>query len=172
MNSRQIRKMVLTAMFACLSFVLCTFVYFPAMAPFQHFVNVIAAVFIGPWYGMLAAFLCGVLRMMSGRTIISVLGAIFGALLAGLFYRRTHRFWSLILGELIGTGIISAILCYYPMKYIYGMDLQSPFYYIPFFVPASFVGSCLGVAVLLMLRRSGVMKRMLSMLGEEEEPRQ
>ena len=49
MNSRQIRKMVLTAMFACLSFVLCTFVYFPAMAPFQHFVNVIAAVFIGPW---------------------------------------------------------------------------------------------------------------------------
>ena len=41
-----------------------------------------------------------------------------------------------------------------------------------FFAPASFVGSCLGVAVLLMLRRSGVMKRMLSMLGEEEEPRQ
>ena len=37
------KKMVLTAMFACLAFVLNTFVYFPAMAPFQHFVNVIAA---------------------------------------------------------------------------------------------------------------------------------
>ena len=38
------RKLVLTALLACLSFVLCTFVYFPAMAPFQHFVDVLAAV--------------------------------------------------------------------------------------------------------------------------------
>ena len=43
-----IRKMVLCAVFAALSFVLCTFVYFPAMAPFQHFVDVVAAVVLGP----------------------------------------------------------------------------------------------------------------------------
>lgn len=172
MNAMRIRKMVLTAMFACLSFVLCTFVYFPAMAPFQHFVNVIAAVFVGPWYGMVAALLCGILRMLSGRTILSVLGAIFGALLAGLFYRKTKRFWSLILGELIGTGLIAAVVSYYPMKYLYGLDLQSPFYYIPFFAPASFVGACLGVAVLSMFRRSGVMKVLLTVLGEQEEHHQ
>ena len=39
-----IRKMVLCAIFASLAFVLNTFVYFPAMAPFQHFVNVMAPV--------------------------------------------------------------------------------------------------------------------------------
>ena len=49
------RKMILTAMFACLAFVLNTFVYFPAMAPFQHFVDVLAAVFVGPWYAFAAA---------------------------------------------------------------------------------------------------------------------
>ena len=71
------RKLVLTAMMACLAFVLNTFVYFPAMAPFQHFVDVVAAVFLGPWYACAAAFLCGVMRMMSGRTIQAVAGAVF-----------------------------------------------------------------------------------------------
>ena len=45
------RKLVLTGMLACLAFVLNTFVYFPAMAPFQHFVDMLAAVLLGPWYG-------------------------------------------------------------------------------------------------------------------------
>ena len=45
-----VRKMVLCAIFASLAFVLNTFVYFPAMAPFQHFVDVVAAVFLGPWW--------------------------------------------------------------------------------------------------------------------------
>ena len=64
------RKLVLTAMMACLAFVLNTFVYFPAMAPFQHFVDVVAAVFLGPGWACLSAFLCGIMRMMSGRTIL------------------------------------------------------------------------------------------------------
>jgi energy coupling factor transporter S component ThiW len=80
------KKMVLTAMFACLAFVLNTFVYFPAMAPFQHFINVLAAVILGPWYGCASAFICGLLRMMSGRTIQSVTGAIFGPILGGILY--------------------------------------------------------------------------------------
>lgn len=61
------KKMVLTAMLACLAFVLNTYVYFPSMAPFQHFVDVIAAVLLGPWYACAAAFLGGIMRMMSGR---------------------------------------------------------------------------------------------------------
>ena len=72
------KKMALTAMLACLAFVLNTFVYFPAMAPFQHFVDVLAAVLVGPWYGFAASLLCGIMRMMSGRTIQAVTGAIFG----------------------------------------------------------------------------------------------
>ena len=50
-----VKKMILTAFFGALGYVLSTFVYFPAMAPFQHFVNVLAAVFVGPWYGFAAA---------------------------------------------------------------------------------------------------------------------
>ena len=81
MKSLSTRKLVLTAVLACLAFVLNTFVWFPAMAPFQHFVNALSAVFVGPWYGAAAGFLTGVMRMLCGRDIGSVVGAVFGPIL-------------------------------------------------------------------------------------------
>ena len=93
------KKMALTAMLACLAFVLNTFVYFPAMAPFQHFVDVLAAVLVGPWYGFAASLLCGIMRMMSGRTIQAVTGAIFGPVLGGLIYRKTKNVYLVFVGE-------------------------------------------------------------------------
>ena len=109
-NARtETKKMVLTALFACLAYVLNTFVYFPAMAPFQHFVDVLAAVFVGPWYGFAAALICGCMRMMSGRTIQAVTGAIFGPILGGLLYRKTKNVYLVFAGEVIGTGFIGAM---------------------------------------------------------------
>ena len=158
------RKMVLTAMLACLAFVLNTFVYFPAMAPFQHFVNVIAAVFLGPWYGCAAALLCGIMRMMSGRTIQAVTGAIFGPILGGLLYRKTRNIYLVLVGEVIGTGFVGAMASYPLMKWFYALDAQSPLYYIPFYTPSAVVGGIMGVMVLLILKRSGAMKRLQEQL--------
>ena len=134
------------------------------MAPFQHFVNVMAAVFVGPWYGSAAGFLTGVLRMLCGRDIGSVVGAMFGPILGGLLYRRFHSFWAAYVGEVIGTGVISAIVVYPLMRLFYGLDVQHWYYYIPFYTPSAAVGAAMGVAVLLILKRSGVLSRMLSEL--------
>ena len=164
MKKRSVRKMVLTAMLACLAFVLNTFVYFPAMAPYQHFVNVIAAVFLGPWYGCAAAFLCGVLRMLSGRTIQAIAGAVFGPILGGLLYEKTRNIYLTFVGEVVGTGFVGAMVSYPLMKWLYGLDAQSPFYYIPYYTPSALVGAGMGVAVLLILKRSGVLSRMLNEL--------
>ena len=164
MKKRSVRKMVITAMLACLAFVLNTFVYFPAMAPFQHFVNVIAAVFLGPWYGCAAAFLCGVLRMLSGRTIQAIAGAVFGPILGGLLYEKTRNIYLTFVGEVVGTGFVGAMVSYPLMKWLYGLDAQSPFYYIPYYTPSALVGAGMGVAVLLILKRSGVLSRMLNEL--------
>ena len=158
------RKLVLTALLACLSFVLCTFVYFPAMAPFQHFVDVIAAVLLGPWYGFAAALLCGILRMLSGRTIQAVTGAIFGPILGGLLYRKTKNVWLVWVGEVVGTGFCGAMASYPLMRLFYGLDAQSPFYYIPFYTPSAMVGGAMGLAVVLILKRSGVLARMQNRL--------
>lgn len=154
------KKMVLTALFACLAYVLNTFVYFPAMAPFQHFVDVLAAVFVGPWYGFLAALICGCMRMMSGRTIQAVAGAVFGPILGGLIYRKTKNIYLVFVGEVIGTGFFGAMASYPLMRLFYGLDAQSPFYYIPFYTPAAAVGGAMGVAVLLVLKRTKVFARM------------
>ena len=154
------RKMVLTAMLACLAFVLNTCVYFPSMAPFQHFVDVVAAVLLGPWYACAAAFLCGIMRMMTGRTIQAVVGAIFGPILGGLLYRKFKNFWVVVIGETVGTGLLGAMTAYPLMKMFYGLDAQSPFYYIPFYTPSAIVGALMGVAVLLILQKTDVLRRM------------
>lgn len=166
MKFRATRKLVLTAMLACLAFVLNTFVYFPSMAPFQHFVDVVAAVLLGPWYACAAAFLCGVMRMLSGRTIQAVVGAVFGPILGGLLYRRTHSLWLTALGEIVGTGILGALTAYPLMRIFYGLDAQAWYYYVPFYTPSAVVGAAMGVAVLLVLRRGGVLGRMQHQLGQ------
>ena len=156
------KKMVLTAMLACLAFVLNTFVYFPAMAPFQHFVDVLAAVLVGPWYGFASALICGIMRMISGRTIQAVTGAIFGPILGGLLYKKTKNIYLVWLGEVVGTGFCGAMASYPLMKMFYGLDAQSPFYYIPFYTPSAVVGGAMGVAVYFILKRSGILARMQS----------
>ncbi len=160
------RKLVLTAMMACMAYVLNTFVYFPAMAPFQHFINALAAVFLGPWYGCVSALLCGILRMLSGRTLQAIAGAIFGPILAGLLYRKTKSIWLVFVGEVVGTGILGALASYPLMKWFYALDAQSPFYYIPYYIPSALMGAGMGVAVLLILKRSGALPKMLSKLNQ------
>ena len=159
-----VKKMVLCAILASLAFVLNTFVYFPAMAPFQHFVDVVAAVFLGPWWAWLSAFLCGVMRMMSGRTIQAVTGAVFGPILGGFLWRKTKNIYLVCVGEIIGTGLLGAMASYPLMKWFYGLDAQSPFYYIPVYTPSAVVGGLMGVGVLLILKRSKVLDRLLAEL--------
>lgn len=164
-SSLSIRKMALTAMLACLAFVLNTFIYFPSMAPFQHFVDVLASVLVGPWYGFASAFICGSMRIIiSGRTIQAVTGAIFGPILGGLIYRKTHNIYLVFVGEVIGTGFCGAMASYPLMKWLYGLDTQSPFYYIPFYTPSAVVGAGMGIGVLLILKRTGTLKRMMNEL--------
>jgi len=163
-NLIRTRKLVLTAMLACLAFVLSTCVYFPAMAPFQHFVDVIAAVLVGPWYAFAAALLCGVMRMATGRTIQAVTGAIFGPILGGLLWRKTRNVWLVAVGEIIGTGFFGAMASYPLMKLWYGLDAQSPFYYIPFYTPSAIVGAGMGVAVVILLQKTGALAKMQAKL--------
>lgn len=162
MKKTNIKKMVLCAVFASMAFVLNTFVYFPAMAPFQHFVDVVAAVFLGPWWACLSAFLCGVMRMMSGRTIQAVTGAVFGPILGGILWKKTKNIYFVCAGEVIGTGLLGALASYPLMKMFYGLDVQNPLYYIPFYTPSAVVGGSMGVMVFLILKRSKAINQLLT----------
>lgn len=67
-----------------------------------------------------------------------------------------------MVGEVIGTGFISAMAAYPLMRLFYGLPQHSPFYYIPFYAPSSILGALLAVGVLYVLKRSGVLDRMQS----------
>ena len=159
------RKLVLTAMFTCLAFVLNTFVYFPAMAPFQHFVNVLAAALVGPWYGSAAGALCGVLRMLCGRDIGSVTGAMFGPILGGLLYRKFGTWWSVWIGEIIGTGIIGAIVSYPVMALLWGRSGLTWMFYVPSFIAGTLIGGSIAFILLTVLQKNGALKNIQQKLG-------
>jgi energy coupling factor transporter S component ThiW len=156
-----VRKLTFTAMLGCLSFVLNTFVWFPHMEPFQHLCNVIGDVFVGPWWNFAAAFLTGSLRMMTGRDIQAVIGAVIGAWLGGMCYRRTHKLWAAWIGEVIGTGILSAMAAYPVLRIFYGFPKYNPFYLVPFYAPSAIMGASMGFVLLTILKKSGVLGRML-----------
>ena len=98
------KRLVMTAMLACMAFVLNTFVHFPAMAPFQHFVNAMAAVTVGPWLGSLAGFLTGVFRIACGSDIGSITGAIFGLLCGSLVMIGIMLLWNWLITPLYMVG--------------------------------------------------------------------
>ena len=162
-----LKKQVFTALLVCMGYVLNTFVWIPGMAPFQHFINVIAAVFMGPKWSFTCALLIGLLRMIiNGRTILALIGAVVGAFLSGLLYKKFQKLYWAVIGEVIGTGIISAILSYPFMRIFYGLPKGSIFMYVPLFVPSSIMGALLAVLLIKALKKTNTFDKLKSMLDK------
>ena len=101
--------------------------------PIQHTVNVLAAVLLGPWYGVAIAFVTSLLRNVLGTgTLLAFPGSIFGALLAGVLYQRTGKVLLASLGEVVGTGFIGALAAYPIVKLVMGQETAIFFYVVPF----------------------------------------
>lgn len=162
---QNLKKFCFAAFMACISFVLSTFVSFPFVVPFQHFCNVICAVLIGPFYSFLSALITGLMRMaLTGRPITAVIGAVIGALFSGFFYRYSRKLLLAVAGEIIGTGLLSAIISYYAMGFFFDTWQVNWYFYLPLFLPATIVGSFLGYAVLLPLKQSGRLTQLQQLL--------
>lgn len=132
-------------------------------APVQHMVNVLCAVFLGPWYGLAAAFAASVLRNLLGMgTLLAFPGSMCGALLCGLVYRKTQNLPATLCAEVFGTGIIGGLLSYPIAVAFMGVAASSIAFYgyvVPFLV-STVGGSLLAGALVLTLQRGGVLRRM------------
>jgi energy coupling factor transporter S component ThiW len=124
--------------------------------PTQHFVNVLAAVLLGPWWAAGVAGIIAVLRNALGTgTLLAFPGGMIGALLAGLFFRMTKNIYFGALGEIIGTGLLGALtsaLIVAPSLMGKSMALGT---LIIAFSGSSLLGAVLGVAGLKLLERAG-----------------
>jgi energy coupling factor transporter S component ThiW len=155
----KIRNIVLTGLFAALA-VLLSGIHFPVGPikefPFQHMVNIIAGVLVGPWYGACAALIAAIVRNAIGTgTLFAFPGGIPGALVVGLVYRWVRRDWA-GLTEPIGTGFIGVPLTVLLLGPIMGKEFAFSLFF-PVFMASSVPGTVLGYLLLKALRKAKVM---------------
>jgi energy-coupling factor transport system ATP-binding protein len=127
--------------------------------PTQHFVNVLAAVLLGPWWASGIALIIGILRNALGTgTLLAFPGGMIGAFIAGFFYRTTWNIYIAAFGEIVGTGLLGAIasaLIVAPVLMKKGMAMGA---LIITFSGSSLLGSIIGVLALKLLERGGIAK--------------
>ena len=133
---------------------------FSKCCPMQSVINIIGGVFLGPWYATAMAFCVALLRNLLGTgSIMAFPGSMCGALLAGLLYRCLPKLWMSCLGEIIGTGIISALLAWPIAIFILGTP-SAPFAYVVPFMTAALVGVVIASVRMFLMNRSGALNAM------------
>lgn len=138
----KLKKLMLLALLVAIGFVLSPILRVPGMAPMQHFINVVTAVLLGPWYALLGAVTIAMLRMLLlGVNILAVTGAVFGVFLSGLLYQHYQKVGAAVIGEIIGTGIIGAIVSYYAVGLLYGSRDIALFTFVPSFIMGTLIGT-------------------------------
>ena len=124
--------------------------------PTQHFVNVVGAVLLGPWWATGIAFIIAILRNALGTgTLLAFPGGMIGAFLAGLLFRATRNIYVSALGEIVGTGLLGALvsaLMVAPVLMGKSMALGA---LILAFSGSTILGSIIGVLGLKLLERAG-----------------
>ena len=121
--------------------------------PIQHLINVLAAVILGPFHGVSMAFITSLIRVMVGTgTLLAFPGSMCGALLAALLYKQKKNIYLAFLGEVIGTGIIGALVAY-PMAAVFMSREAALFGFVVPFSMSSVVGSVIALVFIAVFKR-------------------
>ena len=157
------RKVAYAVILTAIGVALAPYTSFPVgiakINPTQHFVNVLGAVLLGPWWATLIAAVIGTLRNAMGvGTLLAFPGGMIGALLAGIFFRLNHNIYVAATGEMIGTGLIAPVvsaLFVAPVLMGKAIPLLA---LIPSFLGSTVAGSILAVLALNLLKRSDIIE--------------
>lgn len=168
-NSKKLLKMIVLSMLIALGVVISPIMRVEGMCPMAHFINIVCSVFLGPWYSLLCATLIGIIRMATmGIPPIALTGAIFGAFLSGVFYRISKgKIIFAVLGEIIGTGVIGAIVSYPVMNFIWGKEGLSWMFYVPSFICGTLIGGSIAYVFLRKFADNGMLVWAQNMLASK-----
>ena len=133
-----VKKTVTAAMLVALTVAMSSF-SIPIGAskcyPIQHLVNVICAVFLGPVYGVMAAFCTSLIRNLMGTgSLLAFPGSMAGAFFCGAVYEKTQKLLPTYAGEIVGTGLIGGMLCFPVATLVMGKEAALFTYVTPFFL--------------------------------------
>lgn len=157
------KKLTITALLIAFNVVFSSFIIIPLgpvkAAPVQHFVNVLCAVFVGPWYGLAQALISSLIRITFGTgSAFAFPGSMIGVFLASLFYMYRKHIFMAAVGEVIGTGIIGSLMCI-PLSWILGLQ---HFFIKPLmlvFLVSSFLGAAISYILLILLKKRGLLDK-------------
>lgn len=139
-KSEATRKLVLSGILIAIATVLGTFsipILGAKASPIQHLINVISGVTLGPVYGLLCAFVSSLLRNILGTgSILAFPGSMVGVFFAGILYKKFKKIEFAVIGEVIGTGIIGAMLAYPLAAFVLGKEVALFVYIVPFSISA------------------------------------
>lgn len=168
MKRYNILRMVVMAMLIAVGVVISPLLRVEGMCPMAHLINITAAVLLGPVDAFIVAVLIGIIRMCGmGIPPLALTGAVFGATLSGILYKVSKgKIWAAVLGEIIGTGIIGAIVSYPVMTYICGREGLTWLFYIPSFTCGTLIGGSIAAILLYRLQSIGVLKKMQNKIKE------
>lgn len=158
------KKLAVAGMMTALGVILST-LYIPVgmskCFPMQHLLNVLAGVFLGPWYALGFAFCTALIRNLLGTgSLLAFPGSMVGAFCCGMLYRYTKKLPAAVAGEVVGTGFLGGMLCYPVAKFLLGNGEAALFTYVlPFFI-STLGGSLLATVLLVILHRSGAFSYM------------
>ncbi len=160
-----VKKLSLAGILVAMGVVCSTF-YIPIgvskVFPIQHFINVVAGVVLGPAYAVGMAFTTSLLRNIMGTgSLLAFPGSMCGALLSGLLYKYIKKLGAAFLGEVIGTGILGALLAY-PIA-VQFLSSKAAFYgfIIPFGI-SSLSGALISMVLLISLSKVGILQKVIS----------
>ncbi|ACQ51558.1 energy coupling factor transporter S component ThiW [Clostridium botulinum] len=173
-NSKLLKKLML-AMMVAMGVVISPILRIEGMCLMAHFINILCSVILGPWYSLLCATLIGVIRMFfMGIPPLALTGAVFGAFLSGVLYRVSKgKLICAIVGEVIGTGVIGAMISYPIMTFIWGRTGLTWMFYVPSFIMATFIGGTIAFIFLGALSRTCNLAKIQRSLGAKiyDKPR-
>lgn len=155
------KKLTIAAFFVAIA-VVFSFVNIPVglakCYPIQHMVNVLSAVLLGPLYSVLVAFCTSLIRNMSGTgSLMAFPGSMIGAFFAGILFYKTKKLSLAFLGEVIGTGLIGALLAYPIAKFVLGKEMALFGMVIPFSV-STLGGSIIAIIIILSIKNTELNK--------------
>lgn len=126
-------------------------------APVQHMVNILAAVTLGPTWGVGIAFCASLLRNLLGLgSFMAFPGSMVGALCCGLVYKFSKKVFPTCVAEAFGTGVLGGIAAYPVAKYAMGLQDIGMFVYVVPFLISTVAGSILAFVLVTALKKSGV----------------
>lgn len=170
MKENNTKKIAITAMMAAIAVVGSTFsfpIFGSKCAPVQHMVNVLCAVFLGPWYGLAAAFIASVIRNLLGLgTLLAFPGSMCGALLSGLLYRKFQTLPAAYAGEVFGTAVIGGILAFPIARLVMGNAGAVLFTFVVPFLVSTAGGTAIAAVITGVMKGTGVMAVLKTQLAE------